>query len=377
MTKREESDIIDVEVEAPLGQFKRSSSSIWMIVGAVVLTVLVGAVASGIIPTGIAPPGVFMPDLTAEWGIVKGVKPRQAAAPEVVAPAPVTGPVKMEVAAAAQPPAAQAPAGAPPTVERVAAELDIGAKLARLNADLESLRNELQSGVQTAKSAAEIPNASLAVLAERVAALESGLANAESRVQVADRLLTITLALSELRAELTSTEGYGTELDRLAFALAGAGEAGAPAIQALARLSPYADRGAPTLAELQSRFRALPKAILQAGAGAESGWWPAIQRWLAGLVTVRRLGEVEGDTAEAIVARAEARLGAENLAGALTELEKLSGAQAAAAADWVQAAGARLAAERALHEVETWVQDQRSRRDLGASAPPSPFHGSK
>ena len=125
------------------------------------------------------------------------------------------------------------------------------------------------------------------------------------------------------------------------------------------------------------RSRALPKAILQAGAGAESGWWPAIQRWLAGLVTVRRLGEVEGDTAEAIVARAEARLGAENLAGALTELEKLSGAQAAAAADWVQAAGARLAAERGLHEVETWVQDQRSRRDLGASAPPSPFHGSK
>jgi hypothetical protein len=367
MTKSAEPEIIDVEVEAPQGGFKRKSSSIWLIVGAVALALLVGAVASGIIPTGIAPPGVFTPDLTAEWGIVKGVKPRQGAAPEVAAPAAPLEPTPVAVAATAQPQASASPVVEP----------DIGEKLARLNADLEALRSELQSGVQTAKSVAEAPNASLAVLSERVAALESGLANAESRMQVADRLLTITLSLSELRAELASTDGFGAELDRLAFALAGAGEIGAPAIQALSALSPYASKGAPTLAELQSRFRAVPKAVLLAGAGTHSGWWPSIQRWLAGLITVRRLGEVEGDTAEAIVARAETRLGAENLAGALTELEKLSGAQAVAAADWIEAANARLAAERTLHEIETWVQDQRSRRDFSAGSSSSPFNGSK
>ena len=67
------------------------------------------------------------------------------------------------------------------------------------------------------------------------------------------------------------------------------------------------------------------------------------------LVTVRPVGaDAEGDDAAARVARAEAKLAAGDLAGAVAELEGLEGAAAEAAAPWLAQARARLAAESAL-----------------------------
>ena len=66
------------------------------------------------------------------------------------------------------------------------------------------------------------------------------------------------------------------------------------------------------------------------------------------LVTVRPVGEVTGETAAAVVARAEVRLARNDLAGALAEVAKLQGGAAAALAPWRAEAEARLAAEAAV-----------------------------
>jgi uroporphyrinogen-III synthase len=68
-----------------------------------------------------------------------------------------------------------------------------------------------------------------------------------------------------------------------------------------------------------------------------------------GLVSLRPTGEaVAEDGLMTQLARAEAALRADDLAGAVGTLQPLEGAAAAAAADWLGAARARLAADQAV-----------------------------
>ena len=70
---------------------------------------------------------------------------------------------------------------------------------------------------------------------------------------------------------------------------------------------------------------------------------------LRSLVTVRPVGgDVAGDSPEAHLARAEARLDEGDLAGAVSELEALEGPAAEAAAPWLAGARARVAADQAI-----------------------------
>ena len=71
-------------------------------------------------------------------------------------------------------------------------------------------------------------------------------------------------------------------------------------------------------------------------------------RRLSDLASLRPVGPVEGDSAGAVVARAEARVRADDLAAALDELAALEGPAAEAVRPWREAAAARLAARRAL-----------------------------
>ena len=132
-------------------------------------------------------------------------------------------------------------------------------------------------------------------------------------------------------------------------------------LAALAALTPHAATGIATLETLRNRFTPLAEAILRAAVappgGSPGGTW--ISRTLArlsGLVTVRRVGgDVAGDTTEAIVARAEARLGVGDLAAAVAEVVALDGAGAEVAASWLGDARARLAAEASLAALDARV----------------------
>lgn len=183
-------------------------------------------------------------------------------------------------------------------------------------------------------------------LEDRIAALE-----ARPTVENADPLPIATLlAVAQLRAALRGSGPYQAALTALEALDGGGGDDDEVVAAALAVLTPHAAAGIDTRERLRDRFTALAEAILRAVVTPPGGSW--ISRTLArlsGLVTVRRVGGgVAGNTAEAIVARAEARLETGDLAAAVGEVEALDGAAAEVAASWLAHARTRLAAEGAL-----------------------------
>jgi hypothetical protein len=152
----------------------------------------------------------------------------------------------------------------------------------------------------------------------------------------------------QLRDALAGSTPFATELETLRT-LAAARDDLASALDALEPLAPYADSGVPGLVALKAAFPAMARAVVAADqAGAGEDWLAGVRRRLSSLVTVRPLGAVAGEDAPAVVARAEALLAEDDLAGAVAELGRLNGPPAAAAADWLARARARVAAQAAL-----------------------------
>jgi len=229
---------------------------------------------------------------------------------------------------------AELPARAPapqPATERLAARLST---LERQVADVEG------AGETATKLEDEI-----AVLGERLAAIENRIAGAGA----ASRRQSLVLAVGQLAAAVAQGQAYRDELERLT-GLAGEDTEIGSAVELLA---PTAERGVAGLAELRRRFDALAGEIVRAGsAPAPDGWLERAAGRLKQLVTVRRTGEVEGGETDAVVARAEVRLGDGDLAGAVRELGALQGAAAETADAWRRAAEARLVAERAVGRLQ-------------------------
>ena len=231
------------------------------------------------------------------------------------------------------------------TVLREAPASGTGAALAALDDRVASL--EAAPGADGALAA-------IAAEADRLAALAADLdrriATLEARPAPAGAAAAALLAVAQLRAALAGSGPYDAALAALRAVADGDAEVAA----ALDTLAAGAAAGMPTLAMLQDRFAALAGLIVRAGHGPSGESWVDLTlARLAELVTVRRVGgTVPGDSPEAVVARAEARLAAGELAAAVAEVGALAGAPGEAAAGWLAEARARLAAERALAALE-------------------------
>ena len=197
--------------------------------------------------------------------------------------------------------------------------------------------------------------------AERLADLESALAALAERLDRAvdgvgpgiGRAATALLAAAALRAASRRHAGFAGELAALRQAAADLPAFAVPAaVAALAELEPHAADGAPSVAALAARFRGRAPAIVRAANRDErAGWVEQTIERVSSVVTVRRVGEVAGDGAEARVARAELRLSAGDLAAAAREVAALEGRAAAAAAAWLASARIRLAVDRATRRL--------------------------
>jgi len=244
-------------------------------------------------------------------------------------------------------------------IEEVAAQpapvaIEGDAAAARLSARLDAIERALKTAKGRGDAAAL--ERKIADLAQRNAALEKRLAAVAGRLSkeiaalgarkagAAARGAGLVLAVGQLREALRGSGGYA---DELAAVRALAGDD--PTLtEPLATLARHAETGVATRAALRARFSALADRLVRAAVIPPEGNW--VQRTLArlgSLVTVRPVGEVAGETAEAIVARAETRLEAGDLAAAVAELEALKGAPAKLAEPWLEDARARLAVDRA------------------------------
>ena len=159
----------------------------------------------------------------------------------------------------------------------------------------------------------------------------------------------LVLAVGQLREALGRSGPFPETLDSLR-AVGG----GDPVVEsALQVLAPLAETGVATKNRLTATFDvAAAGAVRAALAPAGSGWIDRTVQRLASVVTIRREGaDVDGDSAQAVLARAEARLAAGDLEGADEALAGLTAEPADAMAAWRKAVASRIAADGAIDKL--------------------------
>jgi len=262
----------------------------------------------------------------------------------------------------------QPPADAEPLIARVAAVEERAAGLAQGADALKATLDGIETRIRALESAA--PPVDLVQRLDGFAA-KSDQAALESRVTKLEtqdtagalRRAALALALVNLTRAAAGPTPFMAELAALS-----AVAADDPAI---AELGPFAAAGAPTPAMLEARFPKTVRAALDAErAGAAQGFLTRLWANLKGLVSLRRVGDVDGDDTESRLARAQVRLAEGRLDLAAGEVRALQGPAAAAAAEWLGGAEARLALDRATTALTARLVEELARqsRDMGRPA---------
>ena len=233
---------------------------------------------------------------------------------------------------------------------------DLGARLGTLAEDLQGLESQVSSAVGNTKAAEERLVATLATLESRVDELSARtrLLEVVQPKHVAGAAA-VALAIGQLRSAVLSGRSFSAPLANVKTLLSAEGET-IPAVSQIVRtLDGRASVGVMTVAALREQFAANAGAILRAETLEAEGWMGETLRRLAAVVTVRRTGEVSGSGTEAVLARAESRLDGGDLTAAVAELSTLAVAPAAAAADWLESARARLDVDASLTGLEAYA----------------------
>ncbi|MFO1190073.1 MAG: uroporphyrinogen-III synthase [Alphaproteobacteria bacterium] len=244
---------------------------------------------------------------------------------------------------------------------------DLSARLAEIEARLAA------SDQAVAELRKRADTASTGVNPQAIAALETRLdlltrdvaANRERVGQVATTAAAqqagrggeaLVLALTQLSDAVARGGGYAGELD---VVRGFAGNLGPAAAEHLDLLAQHAATGVSTRLNLQFLFPDMARRVLLAhNPSPQDRLIDRLIRKVQGLISVRPLGDGAGtadDAAEPgqIIAVAESRLRADDLAGAVAALAELKGPAADAALPWVAEAQARLKTQDALRQLRT------------------------
>jgi len=197
------------------------------------------------------------------------------------------------------------------------------ANLEKITTDLLSKIETLDGLLATASTALASSRAVNSTLDERLTRLEQ-----EGKADTTGRLAALSFAMENLLQKIKSGEVFEKELNIVSVALLKNPE--------LEKLNDQAQTGVKSIAGLQREFASVLRVVL---AAEDTVAAPGVMAKLVGtaksLIRVRRVGDIEGDSREAIIARLETRVNAGNMAAALSEAKKLEGASARAAASWV------------------------------------------
>ncbi|MEZ0260218.1 MAG: uroporphyrinogen-III synthase [Alphaproteobacteria bacterium] len=143
------------------------------------------------------------------------------------------------------------------------------------------------------------------------------------------------LALNEFRSNVQTHQTFDQDLAVLQK-LAGNDKQLQMALQ---QLAPYAKQGVLSREELQTQFRDLASDIVMAKLkGQDLSVKEEMLRRLSKLIKARRVDDIQGNTVDAVVARAQLMLNKGDVHGAMRELNTLEGQPAAVAEPWMQQA---------------------------------------
>lgn len=189
---------------------------------------------------------------------------------------------------------------------------------------------------------------SLDPLKAKLAELESRLsqiAQAQAVVQTDSKASALAIALYNLRRAVNEGKPFATELQTIASMT--------PVQLDLAPLEAAREKGVRNLAQLRKSFNVAADAAIETeNRPADQSYSSRIWASLKSVVRIRRVGEVEGDTTLAILARAEVRLKKGDLKAALKETAQLKGDAANAFKTWQNDAQSHIAVDETLTRVE-------------------------
>jgi len=165
----------------------------------------------------------------------------------------------------------------------------------------------------------------------------------------------MVLGVAQLRPALLSNEPFRNELTLVRGMMPSQPDVN----QALDTLAAYADKGVPTLPELQASFVNCANAIvLNDVVGTNSSGFDRAVISAAAALRLHALAHWLNDTrpASTIAWEAKTHLDTGDLAGASAALGKLTGAPAKVAQPWLSAVQSRIAADQVLELLETVAQ---------------------
>ena len=183
--------------------------------------------------------------------------------------------------------------------------------------------------------------------ADKAKADASALSSGEQKALAAARASAVIGIAARLSAALDSGLPFATDLGLLAPLAKDDPKLG----ELVTGLQPLATTGVAGRTTLAAAFPAVAKAAL-ADDLADDSFGERLLGKLKGLVSLRRVGaDVEGDTVEAKLARAEAALNTGDVAKAVALVKSLPPQAAKATAPWLARAEAHLAAQRAVDQL--------------------------
>ncbi|GLQ05043.1 uroporphyrinogen-III synthase [Sneathiella chinensis] len=247
-----------------------------------------------------------------------------------------------EAARMAQAPAQEGEAGQTVAAEELARLEAAYATLQEKLVALETLVSETGTAVATARSDLDVQKQQVdsltGTVASEVARNRDLDANAEEAL--------VLLALSQMQRQSREDQPFETAFTQL---IAVAPEA---LQQDLAPLAGIAKTGARTQRDLTKEFADIATDITQAARLPSSDtWYGKTLHRVASAVKFRRVDDLEGTAVDAIVARAEEKLKANDLAGATAEIRALDGEAAKVAASWLEQASQRVTLDQAIDQM--------------------------
>lgn len=227
----------------------------------------------------------------------------------------------------------------------------VNERTAGIEATLKELRTSLADLRRLAESAPEAASPkAVDTLAGRIGSLETRIAELAALRAAPPPAPPANI---DLAAEIVGLNALGTavrsgapfvkELEAVRAVL---GERAA----ALAPLESHAKSGLPTVDVLEKQFSDLAPRILR-GPEPNGNFFERLLTNASRLVEVRPVGEPEGTSVGAVVARAETKLARRDLTGAIAEVESLPEPAKATAAKWLTAAVQRRDAESLVQNV--------------------------
>jgi hypothetical protein len=231
-----------------------------------------------------------------------------------------------------------------------AAPTDLATRLAALEAKTAKTPDDIKATKE-----------SLDKLTATVTAVDGRLAKLENSdlVDLARRA-SLATAIANLTRAAQGSAPFKTEFDIVAAML--------PNDPRLAEVAPLAEKGLPTAGTLIAAFGNAADAAIDAETASKGRtWWDRLWSHFAALFSTRAIGETEGYSTEARLARGEVRLKAGDLSAAVKELGAIGGPARDVLADWLTQAKARVHLETSLADVNT-----RAIEALQAPAPPAP-----